>query len=187
MKKKIIPISLCGLLAGGLITGIILHFWGTQKENIVNSLYPYVSQEELVETADLIALGKFTGQSEAYLLNSIDPPPPDNQGLATEIFTKYHFQIDQVFKGVPYDPNTIEIRLEGGTFEGVTHTYEDHVEIKEGETYLIFVFLNDQEHFKEPGNYYRAFQGTRGFFTLGEDQIWHNQDVYQFSSLKNLN
>lgn len=101
MKKKIIPISLCGLLAGGLITGIILHFWGTQKENIVNSLYPYVSQEELVETADLIALGKFTGQSEAYLLNSIDPPPPDNQGLATEIFTKYIFRSIKFSKVFP--------------------------------------------------------------------------------------
>ncbi len=173
-KKTIVLLCLVTALVGGIIAYTVPKMIGNRTS--VSNVYPAVSQEEMIKTADLIVTGKFTGHGDAYPLDNraVGGDPQSDNGLVETTRTRYSFAISTVIKGTPYDEKTISIRVEGDP-DDPTSVYEDQPKIQEGGEYLLFLFNDSYTIFPEDQPFYEIFQASGGLFALNKNNVWSNQ------------
>lgn len=200
MKKKRIFWGLAAVFLLGVIAVVILFFPKYEVE--VDSLYPEVSQSEMVQRSDLIVKGRFVGCGEPYTITIGESATSDN-GLAIYEYTRMRFEITEVVSGQPYNSEYIDVRVD--TLTGAREAFGaasaadakaaakvklasgDAVLTNGKEEYLLFLVSQSADApTKEVGNYYLPFQGENGFYTLSDGK-WKNEhtaEVFEDSNLK---
>lgn len=108
-----------------------------QKGKIVCVEYAYIKPDELIEEAELIFIGEYTGASEQII--------PDASVVDVEryheVYTDYALKPISIIKG--NDADEIIIRQVGGIVGDTFYGDSDAVHFQEGKRYLIYTRLGD--------------------------------------------
>lgn len=198
MKKKVWISCLVVFL---MVALVVVAIFFPKGEVEVDTLYPEVSQGEMVKSSDLIVKGRLVSCGEPYMM-TIGESATDDNGLAMYEYTRMRFEITEVLSGSPYNSEYIDIRVE--TMTGARENFStasaadakaaSQVKLASGdlisaggEEYLLFLVSQSAEApTKEAGDYYIPFQGENGFYTLadGKWQNEHSAETFNDSNLK---
>ena len=134
--------------------------------SIVSGCLAHFSIEDLLADSSLIAIGKVTGKSKSYYIETADG--------SSCMYTDTYFTITNTLKGEPY-AETVAIRQEGGSIDINTVIVNTEPKLKEGQEYLLFLY--NPKHggsFETQDDYYRIYGLPQGTFVKAEDGEFYN-------------
>lgn len=154
---------------------------GPQSGKIVCVEYAYIKPDELIEDADLIFIGEYTGASEQII--------PDAGVVDVEryheVYTDYALKPISIIKG--NDADKIIIRQMGGIVGDTFYSDSGAVHFQEGKRYLIYARLgdpivsDDKEHYRVITT--NCFEiddnGNVNFMGIREDDVPKLQAQYE--------
>lgn len=119
--------------------------------------------EGLTRESTVIVTGRFVGKSDSIKVAHATAPE------WTQIYTDYHFEIENVIKGQPYD-QTVSVRLEGGVVGKERMVAECVPKLNFEDEYLLFLYNTGLGGAFETEDDYYSIRGVhQGAFALEED------------------
>lgn len=185
MKRKIAIICCLGLFAG------FASFQFIPKQKVISgsSLYPEVSKNEMIDNASVIIRGTI-GE---VLSSKWSNPGFKKEGARNIIQTDIKINILEVYKGHPYDPNSITLRINEGKVGNTIMESDGYPDFKIGEELVLFLSKDDSDLANDDENYYVLtaerdawFSLTKTIETETNEKIFSNpgKDSFKSSSIK---
>jgi len=138
---------------------------------VLSASYIKFSLNELMERATLVIHARTVEKTKSFIVENI----ADN---AQSVFTDYHFEILEVFRGI-VDTDIVTVRLEGGATSERVVLNNSAPSFTLNDEYILFLTIPDGGWFDTPGDYYYLIGGTQGVFR-GRTQ---NSTAYYDNSL----
>lgn len=133
-----------------------------KSQVIQNASYEYKSPDELQEMADLIFIGEFTGQT-----NQIIPDDELGKEMPDNIYTDHVMKTVDIIKGNPED--TVNVRIFGGEYNGISYSRNGNPDFKEGEKYLMYLLKQNAPKTKNDSECYFLISGNANCFEINEN------------------
>ena len=115
---------------------------------VIHADWPsYPSLEALAGKADLVVRGTVISQEVAELNIRMKPGNPDDPVLnpggdmtpKMAVYTVYTIKVSDCYKGCDGVEDTVKMKVQGGTFDGVDYVLEDAPQFKENKKYILFL------------------------------------------------
>jgi len=156
----------------------LTHYWHEDiwnpmdaDELIVQSgLFPYFSEEKLMETASLVARGRMVGRSAPFFI-------VNDYFDYESLFTDYTFHVYDILRGGTYS-REILVRVMGGVTYEMTLLNEQVPEFQRGAEYLLFLAKPGFGILDAPGYYYYIIGGEQGIFPLSVSNMMDGEAVF---------
>ena len=153
----------------------------------VSGILENLSKEDLVINSDVVISGRVlkilpSKWSHSYLKNT------DTRNILT---TDVEFEIDEIFKGIPYNKK-ITVRIEKGSDDKTIVTSDIDPDFTPGEYTLLFLKKDETILFDDTMDYYVICGGTQGKY-LPENKddvtgiykcVFENKEDISYSCLK---
>jgi hypothetical protein len=184
LKRNIL--LLCCLV---FILGITTYFFIPKTKVItVDGIIAAKDKTDLINDASVIIKGTVNKLLPSEWSN---PDFKKGENIRNIIQTDIVIDIDEVYKGTPYDSKSVTVRIEKGKVGNVEMKSEGFPDFIPGEEVILFLQEDDGDLLEPNENYYRLTGMCQGKFTLSEstdtEKIFknaHDKDTLKLSSVK---
>lgn len=157
--RNIALITLCV----AFVIGIYIYRHDSVKTIIQEGSFPYMSKQDMMQTADVIIQGVV---AEVLPSKWSNPEFIKGENIRNIIQTDILVKISEVLKGVPYDDSNIIVRIDKGIVGKVKLISNGYPDFKEGEEVILFLNLDDSDLSSLNENYYVLTGLNQSKFTL---------------------
>jgi hypothetical protein len=152
----------------------------------VQSIIIFKSKVELIEDADLIISGKVKDILPSKWSN---PDLKKGENIRNILQTDISVKINDIFKGQPYNADSITVRIDKGSADGIKFESDGYPDFKENENVVLFLSKDDSDVANINENYYVLTGMLQGKFSLKDKDVYvsaADENTYiDLSTLKN--
>mgnify|MGYP005843952733 CR=1 FL=1 len=184
MKKYLLP----GLIAVIVLAVIVVVSYSTPKRIEFLGQYPEKTKKELIGDANVIIRGAV---SKIYPGKWSNPGFKRGEGIGNIIQTDIQIQIEEVFKGEPYNKKNVIVRIEEGRVGNTVAESNGYPDFKKGEEAILFLSKDDSDVANPQENYYVLTGAYYGKFAIRSEKVddklfvmAHDKDSIRLSTFK---
>ncbi len=164
MKKKIIFVLLAFFIGVGIFTVI-----PREKTITVQGSVGVKTFNEIIKDSELIVSGAIVDNLEPMWSN---PGYKKGENIANILTTDAVVNINQIYKGNPYNKNEIKVRVHGGNDKNSSTKYvsNGYPKFYKGENVILFLAKDDSDIEYDDNDYYVLVGMLQGKFTEHESK-----------------
>lgn len=164
MEHRIVKKQKCMVIAA-MLTGVLVSGCGSVPEEttqVVSGSMVELTQQEMITRSSLVAIGSVSEISDAFQIKPVNGGDPS-------VFTDYTVEVSDILRG-ELDSDTVSVRIQGGTANGMTTIAEEAPELEKGQTYLLYLYQPGRGgSYNTEGDYYYITGVSQGVFALSSD------------------
>lgn len=164
MEHRIVKKQKCMVIAV-MLTGMLVSGCSSVPEEttqVVSGSMVELTQQEMITRSSLVAIGSVSEISDAFQIKPVNGGDPS-------VFTDYTVEVSDILRG-ELDSDTVSVRIQGGTANGMTTIAEEAPELEKGQTYLLYLYQPGRGgSYNTEGDYYYITGVSQGVFALSSD------------------